>query len=40
MRQGMHPFPVARLNRLSYERAEYLFKRATGHTLRTLRAGG
>ncbi|MCU7728681.1 hypothetical protein ODJ79_33645 [Actinoplanes sp. KI2] len=24
--------------RLSYERAEYLFKRATGHTLRTLRA--
>ena len=26
--------------RLSYERAEYLFKRATGHTLRSLRAGG
>ena len=24
--------------RLSYERAEYLFKRATGHTLRSLRA--
>ena len=32
--------PETGRRRLSYERAEYLFKRATGHTLRQLRAAG
>lgn len=32
--------PETGRRRLSYERAEYLFKQATGHTLNQLRAGG